>query len=78
MFKKIAAIFREIHSEPSGGTLSWGRSASSVCLVAAIVWVSRVWFLTHAIPALDGVIGFVLAPYGANKIATSAQNTLGK
>jgi hypothetical protein len=71
-FKKIV---REIFSEPGpNGTLSWGRIASSVALLAAIVWVSRILFLTHGLPALDGVTGFVLGPYGANKIGAAAQS----
>ncbi len=69
----IKRVVREIMSEPNGGTLSWGRVASSVALVAAIVWITRVLILTHSIPALDGITGFVLGPYGANKVVTAAQ-----
>lgn len=75
MFSKVAKLLREIHSEPgTNGTLSWGRVASSFALVSAVVWVSRLLILTHGLPALDGITGFVLGPYGANKAATAAQS----
>lgn len=74
MFAKIIKTIREIHCEPgTNGTLSWGRVASSFALVSAVVWVTRILFLTHSLPALDGITGFVLGPYGANKVATAAQ-----
>jgi hypothetical protein len=73
-FDKIKKVFREIMSEPGpNGTLSWGRVASSVCLLASVVWASHIVFTTHAFPAFDGITGFVVAPYGANKVATAAQ-----
>lgn len=65
-------ICREIFGDAKG-VISWGHVASSVALFAAIVWISRVLYLTHALPALDGVTGFVVAPYSANKIASAAQ-----
>jgi hypothetical protein len=72
---KLMARLREIHSEPGvGGTMSWGRIASSVALAASIVWVSWLVFHTHALPALDGITGFVAAPYASNKVATAAQS----
>jgi hypothetical protein len=74
MFAKAAKIIREVLSEPNGGTLSWGRIASTVCLVAAIVWVSRVAFHNWSIPSLDGIATFVLGPYAANKVSTAAQS----
>jgi hypothetical protein len=69
---KIA--IRELFSEPgANGTLSWGRVASAVALLGALVWVSKIVFQTHTLPAFDGITAFVLAPYGANKVATAAQ-----
>jgi hypothetical protein len=73
MFPKVVKVIREIHSEPAGGTLSWGRVAASFALLSAVVWVSRLVFLTHSLPALDGITGFVVGPYAANKVATAAQ-----
>jgi hypothetical protein len=70
----IKKVLREIMSEPgANGTLSWGRVASTVSLLAAIVWVSHILIHTHALPALDGITGFIVAPYGSNKLATAAQ-----
>ena len=74
-FSGVNKVVREIMSEPGpNGTLSWGRVASSVLLLAAIVWVSHILFRTHQLPALDGITGFVLAPYGSNKVATAVQS----
>lgn len=74
MFSKVTKVVREIHSEPgTNGTLSWGRVASSLFGIAALAWVSRILYLTHGLPAMDGITGFVLGPYGANKVATAAQ-----
>lgn len=77
--KWIGRTVREALSEPgptpgTHGTLSWGRVAATICLIASIVWVTRVAFHTWSIPALDGITGFVLAPYAANKVATAAQS----
>jgi hypothetical protein len=66
-------IIREILSEPTG-TLSWGRIASTTALVAAIAWVTRLVLTTHAMPDLTGISTFVVAPYGANKVATAVQS----
>lgn len=70
--KKIA---REILSEPgSNGTLSWGRVASSVTLLASLVWITHLVVRTHALPDFSGVTGFAISPYAANKVATAAQS----
>ena len=65
-------LIRELFSEPTG-TLSWGRVASAVSLLAAIAWVTKVLLVSHVIPELSGITTFVLAPYGANKVATAVQ-----
>jgi hypothetical protein len=71
----IRKVIREIHSEPGpAGTLSWGRIGASASLLAAIVWVSSIVIHTHSLPALDGISGFVVAPYAANRIATAVQS----
>lgn len=75
MFDSLKKSIREIHSEPGpGGTLSWGRVASSVSLLAVIVWVSHVLIISHQLPSLEGVTAFSLAPYGANKALTTVQS----
>jgi hypothetical protein len=66
-------LVKEIFSEPTG-TLSWGRIASSVALVAAVAWVTRLVLVTHALPDLSGITGFVIGPYGVNKVATAMQS----
>jgi hypothetical protein len=72
MFTNFKHALREVMSEP-GGQLSWGRVASSIALLAAIAWVSRIIYLSHGIPSLDGITTFVLAPYGTNKAITAVQ-----
>lgn len=68
-------VMREIHSEPGPtGTLSWGRIAASASLIAAVVWVTKLVFQTHSLPSLDGISGFVVAPYAANRVATAVQS----
>ena len=71
-FKKIC---REIFGD-SRGVISWGHVASTVALFAAIGWVSYILFKDpgHHLPALDGITGFVVAPYSANKLASAAQS----
>ena len=65
---------RELFSEPgAGGTLSWGRVSSGLCLMAAIAWVTRLILITHTLPDFAGLTGFVTAPYAANKMAAAAQ-----
>jgi hypothetical protein len=74
-FAGIRKVVREIHSEPGqNGTLSWGRIAASASLIAAITWVTHLVIHTGTLPALDGISGFVVAPYAANRIATAVQS----
>jgi hypothetical protein len=77
MLDKLKKVIREIHSEPGNGTLSWGRIAATASLVAAITWVTRLVFQTHALPSLEGISGFVVAPYMANKVSTAVQSFSG-
>jgi hypothetical protein len=72
-FEKIKKHAYEILSEP-GGSLSWGRCASTVSLLASIAWVSHLIIHTGQLPALDGITGFVIGPYGANKLGTAVQS----
>lgn len=70
----VKSVIKEVLSEPgSGGTLSWGRCASSVALMASLAWVTRLILVTHALPDLTGITGFTLAPYAAGKAAAAAQ-----
>ena len=68
----IYKICREMFGD-SKGVISLGHVMTGVFGLVAIVWVTRILLLTHALPPLDGITGFVVAPYGANKIATAAQ-----
>jgi hypothetical protein len=74
-FQGIGKTFKEIYSEPgAGGTLSWGRVASTFTLIAAVVWVTRLVLQTHALPGLEGVTAFGLSPYIANKTGSVVQS----
>lgn len=70
----LKKVVREIHSEPNGGTLSWGRCAATGAFLTVAVSVLHVVFKTHGLPALDGAAAFVIAPYTANKVATAVQS----
>jgi hypothetical protein len=68
----VYKICREMFGD-SKGVISLGHVMTGVFGLAAIVWITRILLLTHALPPLDGITGFVVAPYGANKIANAAQ-----
>ena len=71
----IASSVHELFSEPGPqGTVSWGRVASAVSLVGAMVWVTHIVLTMHSLPAFDGITAFVLAPYAANKTAAAVQS----
>lgn len=64
---------REIMSEPGpNGTLSWGRIASSIALMAVIVWGCWLVRLHQTVPFKE-MGEFVISPYGANKLSTAIQ-----
>jgi hypothetical protein len=56
--------------------LSWGRIASTLTLIAAIIWISYVIYKepNHHFPAFDGITAFVLGPYASNKVGTAVQS----
>jgi hypothetical protein len=70
-FKKI---IREIHSEPNGGTLSWGRCAATGSLIVVIGCILHVVCHTHALPPLGDAALFACSPYTANRVATAVQS----
>jgi hypothetical protein len=67
-------LIHELFSEPGpNGTVSWGRVASAIALVGAMVWITHIVLTLHSLPGFDGVTAFVLAPYAANKTAATVQ-----
>jgi len=65
---------RELFSEPGPtGTLSWGRVASAIALVASLFWVTHIVLLTHVLPSLSSVTGMIVGPYAANKAGAAVQ-----
>jgi len=66
-------MVREIHSEPNGGTLSWGRCAATGAFITMAIAVLHTAFHTGAMPPLSGAAEFVTAPYLANRVATAVQ-----
>lgn len=71
-FDGFLKALREIHSEPNGGGLSWGRVTASLAFIASVVWVSLIWHHTHVFPSLSDVTMWTLAPYGANRLGAVA------
>ena len=68
----IKKISREMFGD-SKGVISLGHVLTAVFGIAAVAWIKHILITTHALPALDGITGFVLAPYGMNKITSAAQ-----
>lgn len=56
------------------GNMSWGRVGSTIALLASVFWISYVLYTTGHIPPMDGITGYVIAPYTANKVTTAAQS----
>jgi hypothetical protein len=77
MLQKFTKVVRETLDEPGTGILSWGRVASSIALIASIVWVTKVLLLTGHLPPMDGITGYVIGPYTANKAATAVSSFSG-
>ncbi len=69
----LRKVVREIHSEPSNGTLSWGRCAATGAFIVASTAILHVVFHTHTLPSMMDAGAFVIAPYTANKVATAVQ-----
>jgi hypothetical protein len=74
MLDKLKKVIREIHSEPGGGTLSWGRCAATGSLIVVIGCILHVVIHTHTIPDLGSAALFVVSPYTANRVATAVQS----
>ena len=68
----VKKVSREMFVD-SKGVISLGHVLTALFGVAAIVWISHILLRTHALPPLDGITTFVLAPYGTNKIMSAAQ-----
>lgn len=77
MRAKFTKILREILSEPNNGGLSWGRVASSVALVASLIWITKILIFTGNLPSMDGITAYVVGPYTANKATTAVQSFAG-
>lgn len=72
-FSAVTKVLREVHQEP-GGSLSWGRVASSFLLISAIAWVTHLILKTGGLPPLDGLTTFVISPYASNKVSAAVQS----
>ena len=72
LFEGFKKISREMFGD-SKGIISLGHVLTAVFGVAAVVWISHILIVTHALPSLDGITTFVLAPYGTNKLTNTVQ-----
>jgi hypothetical protein len=72
-FQGVKKVIREIHSEPNGGTLSWGRCAATGAFITMAIAILHMTFHTGSMPSLSGAAEFVTAPYLANRVATAVQ-----
>jgi hypothetical protein len=65
-------FFKGLFSDSSSA--SFCRFATWVALLFGCVWVSFiVWHLKTSLPALDGLIAFILAPYSVGKVNETIQ-----
>ena len=69
-------FLKQLFSDQPGA--SFGRVATFISLVAAIVWVTRVVWKTNAIPPLDGVTFWAASFYVGGKIIGKTAEILGK
>lgn len=78
IFEGTKKICREMFGD-SKGVISLGHSLTGLFGLAAVTWIFHVLIAAHgAVSALsavpwEGITTFVLAPYGTNKIMTTAQ-----
>jgi len=70
----LKKMVREIHSEPNGGTLSWGRCAATGAFLTMAIAILHTAFHNGSMPPLSGAAEFVTAPYLANRVATAVQS----
>ncbi len=72
----IKRSLKGIMSDPVSptGNMSWGRWASTATLISSIIWISYLLYTTGHMPPMDGITGYVIAPYTANKVTTVAQS----
>jgi hypothetical protein len=72
MREYIGQLFSE------SGEASYGRTASFITLLVAIVWISYIVWKTHELPHLEGVTAFISMLYGLSKTGETVQRVLGK
>jgi hypothetical protein len=63
-------FFKQLYSDQAG--VSFGRVATTVCLVNAIGWVWLIVWRTGALPPLEGVTFFTLSFYAGGKLIGKA------
>mgnify|MGYP001587562587 CR=1 FL=1 len=69
-------FLRQLFSE--SGMASFSRVGTSVALLCACVWVSRIVWKTGALPGLEGLTFFIASLYGLGKAGETVQRILGK
>lgn len=71
----IKKDIRELFSEPGpAGTLSWGRVASAIALVASLCWITHIVLHTHALPDMTSTTALIVGPYATNKVGSAVQS----
>lgn len=63
----IGAHIKETLSEPNGGTLSWGRVASTFNALVAAVCIVYYMCVHKQMPDFGGITTYILGPYGMAK-----------
>jgi hypothetical protein len=68
-------FLRELFSE--SGQASFSRVGTTVALLCACVWVSRIVWQTGALPGLEGLTFFIASLYGLGKAGETVAKLLG-
>jgi hypothetical protein len=64
----------EKNSDGSPMGASWGRVASSVCIIISIGLAIAFYIAHRALPEFSGLTTFSLAPYAANKVTNAVSS----
>ncbi len=68
------AFWRGVFSEPDG-TPSFSRVATGLIVAFALGWVTSLVRTNHALPDFGGLVLFISALYGVNKIGAAVSKS---
>jgi hypothetical protein len=75
MERNMNSFLRQLFAE--GGGASFSRAGSFIALIFACGWITRIVWITHALPPFDGVTLFIASLYGLGKVGEMVQRVIG-